>query len=110
MKNAKRAIRAALAGFTVALGLWADGADLFVPVAAASGPNGAVVGARKDRLVQIARNELAGVRDQVARRGPGRLLLNVDAELELGVAVERASPTRWGYSLSGRIDHPTVAS
>ena len=58
--------------------------------------------------MRIARGELAGVRDQVASWGAARLLLNVDAELELGVAVERTSRTRWGYSLSGRIDDPTV--
>ena len=108
MKHVKGAIRLALAGFTVALGMWADGASLFVPVATASGQNGTVAGVRNERLVGIARNELASVRDQVASRGAGRLLLNVDAELELGVAVERTSPTRWGYSLSGRIDNPTV--
>lgn len=108
MRHLKGVIRTALAGFIVALGMWADGADLFVPVAIASGHNGTVAGARKEQLVHIARNELAGVRDQVARRGVGRLLLNVDAELELGVAVERTSPTRYGYSLSGRIDSPTV--
>ena len=108
MKHVKRAIWPALVGFSVAFGMWADGASLFVPVATASGPNGTVAGAPKERLVRIARNELASVRDQVASRGAGRLLLNVDAELELGVAVERTSPTRWGYSLSGRIDSPTM--
>ena len=108
MKHVKKAIWPALAGFTVALGMWADAANLFVPVATASEPNGTVAGARKGRLVEIARNELPGVRDQVTRGGTGRLLLNVDAELELGVAVERTSPTRWGYSLSGRIDRAAV--
>ena len=56
----------------------------------------------------IARSELANARSLVTSSGLGRLLLNVDADLELGVAVERTSPTRWGYSLSGRIDNPTV--
>ena len=104
----KRAIWPALAGFAVALGMWADAANLFVPVATAPGPNGTVAGARKGRLVEVARDELAGVRDQITRGGAGRLLLNVDAELELGVVVQRTAPTRWGYSLSGRIDSPTV--
>ena len=58
--------------------------------------------------MRIAGGELASVRDDVASWGAGRLLLNVDAELELGVALERTSPTRWGYSLSGRVDDPTV--
>ena len=104
----KRAIWPAFAGFIIAISMWADGAELFLPAATATGQNGTVAGARKEQLVRIARGELAGVRDQVTRGGAGRLLLNVGAELELGVAVERTSPTRWGYSLSGRIDDPTV--
>ena len=58
--------------------------------------------------MHVAHHELAVVRDRVTTLGAARLLLNMDAELELGVAVERTSPTRWGYSLSGRIDDPTV--
>ena len=108
MRHVKRAIWPAFAGFIVALSMWADGAELFLPAATAPGQNGTVAGARKEELVHIADNQLADVRDRVASLGAGRLLLNVDAELELGVAVERTSPTRWGYSLSGRIDHPTV--
>ena len=90
------------------LGVWTGGADLLVPIAASSWPDGAVGGAPKERLVRIARGELASVHDAVASRRAARLVLNVDAEFELGVAVERTSPTRWGYSLSGRIDDPTV--
>ena len=88
-----------------------DAANAFLPVSGnpSSTPlHNAGIGAPKQRLVRIARNELANVRDHVASRGTGRLLLNVDAQLELGVSVERTSPTRWGYSLSGRIDDPTV--
>ena len=58
--------------------------------------------------MHIAHHELAVVRDRVTTSGAARLLLNMDAELELGVAVGRTSRTRWGYSLSGRIDGPTV--
>ena len=58
--------------------------------------------------MHIAHHELAVVRDRVTTSGAARLLLNMDAELELGVAVERTSRTRWGYSLSGRVDAPTV--
>ena len=90
------------------LGIWASAGDLFVPVETASGPEGAVTGAPRERLVRIARDELASVRDEVANQGAGRLLLSVAADLELGVAVERTAPTRWGYSLSGRVDEPTV--
>ena len=79
-----------------------------MPVETASGPEGAVTGAPRERLVRIARDELASVRDEVANQGAGRLLLSVAADLELGVAVERTAPTRWGYSLSGRVDEPTV--
>jgi len=104
----KRAIWPAFAGFIVALSMWADGAELFLPAATATGQNGTVAGARKEQLVRIARGELAVVRDRVTTSGAARLLLNMDAELELGVAVERTSRTRWGYSLSGRVDAPTV--
>ena len=92
-------------------GVQADAANAFLPASAnplSTALHNARVGAPKERLVRIARGELASVRDAVASSGAARLLLNVDAELELGVAVERTSPTRWGYSLSGRIDDPTV--
>ena len=92
-------------------GVWADAANAFLPASAnplSTALHNARGGAPKERLVRIARGELASVRDEVASWGAARLLLNVDAELELGVAVERTSPTRWGYSLSGRIDNPTV--
>ena len=92
-------------------GVRADAANAFLPASAnplSTSLHNARGGAPKERLVRIARGELASVRDEVASWGAARLLLNVDAELELGVAVERTSPTRWGYSLSGRIDDPTV--
>ena len=108
MKPWRGSILIAFAGVAAVLGIRADASAFFVPVGAASGTNDAVAGAAKELPVRIVRNELASVRDQVASRGTGRLLLNVDAELELGVAVERTSATRWGYSLSGRIDNPTV--
>ena len=112
-------IRAACKQFGVAVfvivasvsGVRADAANAFLPASAnplSTALHNARVGAPKERLVRIARGELASVRDEVASWGAARLLLNVDAELELGVAVERTSPTRWGYSLSGRIDDPTV--
>ena len=92
-------------------GIRADAANAFLPVSAkpSSAPlASARIGAPKERLVRVARHELASVRDQVANRGTGRLVLNVDADLELGVSVEQTSPTHGGYSLSGRIDGPTV--
>ena len=90
-----------------ASGVGADAANAFLP-ASANLSSALPDNAPKERLVRIARDELASVRDRVASWGAGRMLLNVDADLELGVAVERTSPTRWGYSLSGRIDDPTV--
>ena len=107
-KGPRGRLRATFAVVACLLGVWAGGADLLVPIAASSWPDGAVGGAPKERLVRVARAELASVRDAVASRRAARLVLNVDAERELGVAVERTSPTRWGYSLSGRIDDPTV--
>ena len=98
----------AFAGIIVVFGIWADAADLFVPIATSSEPSGIVSGGTKERLVRIARRELADARSRVTNSGAGRLLLNVHAELELGVVVERTSTTRWGYSLSGRVDSPTV--
>ena len=92
-------------------GIRVNAANAFLPVSSnpSSTPlHNAGIAAPKERLVRIARNELANVRNQVASWGTGRLLLNVDAQLELGVAVERTAPTRWGYSLSGRIDDPSV--
>ena len=108
VQRLKRAFLTAFASIVTVLGVWADAGGPFVPIATASGPKDTVAGAPDELLVRIARHELASVRDQVTSRGAGRLLLNVDAGLELGVAVERTSPTRWGYSLSGRIDNPTV--
>ena len=75
-------------------GVRGNATNAFLPVSGnpSSTPlHNAGIGAPKERLVRIARNELASVRDQVASWGTGRLLLNVDAHLELGVAVERTS-------------------
>ena len=108
MQHLKRTILTAFAGITGALGIWADAADLFVPIATSPELNGGVSGGTKERLVRIARSELANVRGLVTHTGTGRLLLNVDDDLQLGGVVERTSTTRWGYSLSGRIDSPTA--
>lgn len=108
MKHLKRAILMVFAGGAAMLGIWADAANVFVPVVTSSSPSGTVAHAPREQLVLVARHELTSVRSKVTSTGAGRLLLNVGAELNLGVAVERTAPTRWGYSLSGRIDHPTV--
>ena len=56
-----------------------------------------------ERRVRIARQELAVARDDVQNFGSGRLLLNVKDGVDLDVVVERTVPTKWGYSLSGRV-------
>ena len=56
-----------------------------------------------ERRVRIARQELTAARDDVENAGAGRLLLNVRDGVRLEVAVERTAPTKWGYSLSGRV-------
>ena len=56
-----------------------------------------------ERHVRIARNELTAARADVESIGAGRLLLNVRDGTRLDVAVERTAPTKWGYSLSGRV-------
>ena len=48
-------------------GVSGDAADLFVPTASSS--NGALTGLPKERLMHIARHELAAVRDRVANSG-----------------------------------------
>ena len=108
MKHLIRAMLTAFTGVVLIVGVWADAAALFVPAAASSSNGALLTVVPKERLVRIAPSELASVRSQVGELGAGRLLLNMDAELELSVVVERTSPTRWGYSLSGRIDDPTV--
>ena len=56
-----------------------------------------------ERPVRIARQELAVAHEDVQGFGTGRLLLNVKEGVDLDVVVERTGPTKWGYSLSGRV-------
>ncbi len=103
----------------VALGL-AGGihaAGLFLPVAPAGAAADVAPGARSvparqgastvpdawERRVRIARHELTTAHADVETTGAGRLLLNVRDGARLDVVVERTAPTRWGYSLSGRV-------
>ena len=53
--------------------------------------------------MRIVRHELTTARDDVEFSGAGRLLLNVRDGVRLDVVVERTAPTKWGYSLSGRV-------
>ena len=98
----------------LALGLanWGQAAGLFLPVAdnstaPATTPydsmRTAPLAGPWERRVRIARPELTAARDDVANAGAGRLLLNVRDGVRLDVVVERTAPTRWGYSLSGRV-------
>ena len=56
-----------------------------------------------ERRVRIARQELTAARRDVENAGEGRLLLNVRDGVRLNVVVERTAPTKYGYSLSGRV-------
>ena len=56
-----------------------------------------------ERRVRVARHELAIAREDVENAGAGRLLLNVKDGVRLNVVMGRTAPTKWGYSLSGRV-------
>ena len=107
MNHARATVLATIVGVMAMLGPCADAGALFVPVADSFSRTAAVADVPTERLVRVARNELASVRSQVTSTGAGRLLLNVGTELNLDIAIERTAPTRWGYSLSGRINDPT---
>ncbi len=103
------------AAVALALANWTQAAGLFLPVTPQGAPGWAAVagqgttasspvGEMSERRVRIARDELARARDDVEHSGAGRLLLNVRTDVELDMVVERTAPTRWGYSLSGRIE------
>ena len=112
-----RRVRAALGTVALALAGASHAAGLFLP----AGPAGATAGvaptakaapARRsaagvpdawERRVRIARHELTAAHADVDNAGAGRLLLNVRDGARLDVVVERTAPTRWGYSLSGRV-------
>ena len=59
----------------------------------------------EERLVRIARSELASVREEAASWGAARLLLNVHAELELGVAHAAAFEAGGDQRAAGAFDH-----
>ena len=122
--NASRRLSQSNGRFTFAAALCAAAmlasgvhADLFLPVGAAGAmadvapaaiaapAGGARAGVPNawERRVRIARHELTAARRDVETAGAGRLLLNVRDGARLNVDVEQTSPTRWGYSLSGRV-------
>lgn len=100
------AVALAVAGWSPA----AHAAGLFLPVAdkeaavAASASGGFSPAVVWERRVRVLHHELAGVRANVQAGDTGRLLLNIRPGVALDVAVERTAPTKWGYSLSGRIE------
>ena len=113
----KRSARVALGVAALALASGLQAGDLFLPVdpgsvAAAVAPATASVRGRPsasvvpdvwERRVRVVRDELTAARDGVESAGTGRLLLNVRDGVRLDVVVERTAPTKWGYSLSGRV-------
>lgn len=113
--------RAAGARFAIALGTLALGlagaahaAGILLPLpdiapsrlAASAGGGSLAAGA--ERRVRIVRHELVAAREAVENAGAGRVLLNVGEGVNLDVVVERTAPTRWGYSLSGRVAGSSV--
>ena len=105
---------------TVAFGLTNCGhaADLFLPVGPGGVPAEVAPAMAKaasvrrstspvpdawEQRVRVVWHELAAARDDVENAGAGRLFLNVKDGVHLNVVVERTAPTKWGYSLSGRV-------
>ncbi len=107
-------VRAALGAAALASASGLQAAGLFLPAGPASDVasvakaaparrSAAAVPDAWERRVRIARHELAAARADVETAGAGRLLLDVRDGVRLDVAVERTAPTRYGYSLSGRV-------
>ena len=105
------AARAALGAGAIA---WASGlhaAGLFLPVGPASAVADIAPAERSawaapkawERRVRIARHELTTARANVENAGAGRLLLDIKNGVRLDVIVERSAPSKWGFSLSGRV-------
>ena len=105
-------VRVALVAAAVASGLHAAG--LFLPVGPADvAPEAKLASVQQsasthsgrawERRVRVARQELTAARNDVENVGEGRLLLNVKYGVRLNVVVERTAPTKYGYSLSGRV-------
>ena len=107
MPRLKRSVSATLGAATLALTCGGHAGGILLPV----GAGGAAAGPQRtelapdvrERVLRIDRQNLSSVRDDVESAGAGRLLLNVADGAHLEVVVERSAPTRWGYSLSGRV-------
>ena len=107
------------AGWLLALGAWllfdsAYAEDLFLPLTAGDGQLKMAAGRGdggprpQERRVAIARDLLSSTRAQVEHGGAGALSLNVNADIRYDVLAEHTEPTKWGYSLSGRITGGTL--
>lgn len=118
----RRIIRAVLGATVVGLASGLHAAGLFLPVDSVDAASGGVAAAKSvserhdgaaapvawERRVRIAHRELTVARDAVEGAGVGRLQLDVKDGLRLDVVVERTAPTKWGYSLSGRVTGGSV--
>ena len=113
---ARRVLASLSALFLASAASCAHADALFLPVAAQDRPampaagfglDGAArhptSGGAWERRVRVARHKLAAAREDIENAGAGRLLLNVKDGVRLDVVVERTAPTKWGYSLSGRV-------
>ena len=58
----------------------------------------------RSRQVAVDMAELSMVREAVAESVPKRLRLNLFSDVELNAEISRAADTRYGWSLSGRLD------
>lgn len=58
----------------------------------------------RDRSVAVDLLQLAAAREALAKNRPATLRLNLFSDVDLGVVMERAAETRYGWSLSGRIE------
>lgn len=103
MSNVKRLACVAAATATLALACGTHAAGLFLPAQAATQRGLSATTDMRERPVRIAREELSAVLDDIESAGTGRLLLNVADGARLDVVLERTAPTKWGYSLSGRV-------
>ena len=107
MVCAKRSAYIAIGAAALALTCGTHAAGLFqltgaADVAASQGSASVVADAR-ERRVRVARQYLSAARAEVENVGAGRLLLNVADGAHLDVVAERTAPTKFGYSLSGRV-------
>ena len=107
MVCAKRSAYIAIGAAALALTCGTHAAGLFqltgaADVAASQGSASVVADAREHR-VRVARQYLSAARAEIENTGEGSLLLNVAEGAHLDVIVERTAPTKFGYSLSGRV-------